>query len=155
MGGDSGMPQVNQCWLVKVPSRTRQMPPSPFSDGEDDDQKPMVVDMIKPQAPEGAWGNSQPSGSESEPTPEPHPSTSTVRSKPQQKVATTPATPRVSKVTPAAATETGQGGTSEETQRTNPALFIAPSPTASPDGAQVAGGEDSSKRRSKGKCVIS
>lgn len=145
VGSDPGLPHVNQCWLVKVPSSTRQKCPSPFSE-EDDDNKPVVVDMIKPQAPvEGAWGNSQPSGSdESEPNPEPIPLTEIVHSKPQHHEAA-PVAPRVSKVTPALKTDSG------ETQKSNPALFIASGPTG---GADQQGGTDSPRSRSRSKCVI-
>ena len=139
----AGLPQVNQCWLVKVPSRTRiQKCPSPFSEGEEDERKPVVVDMVKPQAPlEGAWGSSQPSGSEISES-----SSETVRSKPAQ--LPPPATPRVSKVTPIPETS------NEESRRGNPALFISSSPVSGAQGEERQEASATPKRKSKGKCVV-
>lgn len=140
--------EVNQCWIVKSPARTRQQSSSPFSEEEGGTERPMVVDMVKPQVPmEGAWANSQPSGFEAEP----HLTNDMVRSK---SPSVPPSTPRVSKVTPAA--ETADISSSGETQKRNPSLFVTQSvpeqnnSVALPEEKRT----DSRANRSRSKCVI-
>ena len=145
---DTGLPQVNQCWLVKFPSRRRQR----VSLEESEDRKEMVVDMARMQTPvQPGWTNSQPSTSESEPQ----------CSRTQLSL---PSTPRVSKVAPI--TDLNSGDDNEEPIRSNPSFFIGSSPIATPlppVAEQVQAEEEASattsnsrrRRRRKGKCVIS
>ena len=166
MSGDSDLPQINQRWLVKLGSQTRQKTPSPFySEYEEDYQRPLVVDMVKPQAPEGAWENNPPSGFDSA---EPLPHTSSEMAQPRPRQLAAPVIPHVSKVTPAAGSGEEANGPVEEASgpaeppplRNNPSsLFIVADPTLSSEGAEQDTEQDTEEDRAgsrgKGKCVLS
>ena len=54
----STVPDLNQCQLVKLPAKTRRQTPSPFSDVGGSPHSPAIMDMVKPQVPDGAWKTS-------------------------------------------------------------------------------------------------
>lgn len=111
--GDTAPPvQVDQCRLVKLPSRTRQSSSTPFSEEESRRSglhRPVVVDMVKPQPLEEAWTRNE--GSE-----ETGGHSSSQRQQPKVH--------RGSKVTPVTEETEEELTTDADTRRPNPSLFV-------------------------------
>lgn len=134
---DSILTEDNPCQLVKMPALTRQQNVSPFTEEEKKSgsglHRPTVVDMVKPQAPVGAW---------SKLTPPPSTRTSTDSSKSEY-------TPKITKIVPSESVDSGNDGA---TRKSNQSLFIG---STSSTPATPNHESPSKTRRRKSKCVLS